>query len=193
MTPTNVLEVADFNDQRIGHRVLLEDPIQRALLVSMRKGQAMSDHAAEGLVTIYCASGQVDLNHAPGKSALKAGDLVRLAPGEHHSLEAREDARLVVTLVHPAPEALWNALAPNGRDLDLRSVPHPQRHSTVFYAFDNLAQGESFFIVNDHDPQPLRFQIEEARPGEMSWTYEQRAPEHFRIKIERIAAPVARA
>lgn len=189
MTPTNVLEAADFNDQHIGHRVVLEDPIRRVLLVSLRKGQILPENAAEGLLTIYCASGEVELKHRSGKSTLKAGDLVGLVPGERHSLQAGEDTRLLVSLVHPAPEALWNSLAPNGRDLDLRSVPHAQRHSTVFYAFDNLAVGEKFFIINDHDPQPLRFQIEQARPGEMSWEYALRGPEHFRIAITRVAAP----
>ena len=58
------------------------------------------------------------------------GKLIRLAPGLTHRLEAKKDSRL-----RPAPRERW--------------------HSTVFYAFDNPALGESFLLVNDHDPQQI--------------------------------------
>lgn len=186
MNPIPTAGLHDFNDQQIGHRVLSEDPVSRVLLVSLRAGQELNDRVTEGLITLYTLSGRLTLGDPVRE--MPAGALLRLAPGDAYHLRALDDARLLVTFIRPAGEALWNSLAPQGRDLDLRPVPRPQRHSTVFYAFDRLAPGESFFIVNDHDPQPLRFQIEQARPGQLEWTYEQRGPDLFRICLRRTAA-----
>ncbi|MGN6592350.1 MAG: DUF2249 domain-containing protein [Terriglobales bacterium] len=188
MNPIATADVQDFNDKQIGHRVLSEDPVSRVLLVSLRSGQELNDHVTEGLITLYTLSGRLTLGQGDAAQEMPVGAFLRLAPGDAYRLRALEDARLLVTFIRPAGEALWNSLAPQGRDLDLRPVPRPQRHSTVFYAFDRLAPGESFFIVNDHDPQPLRFQIEQARPGQLDWTYEQRGPELFRIRLQRTAA-----
>jgi uncharacterized protein (DUF2249 family) len=63
----------------------------------------------------------------------------------------------------------------------------------VFYAFDQLAMGEAFFLVNDHDPQPLRAQMEQLRPAELSWEYETAGPYEFRIKVSRVAPPAVDA
>jgi uncharacterized protein (DUF2249 family) len=89
--------------------------------------------------------------------------------------------------VKPSDQAGWTALAPQGRELDLRQTPRERRHSTGFYAFDALAVGEWFVLVNDHDPQPLHAQLESQRPGELSWNYELRGPYEFRIVVSRIA------
>ncbi|MDE3149881.1 MAG: DUF2249 domain-containing protein [Acidobacteriota bacterium] len=94
-------------------------------------------------------------------------------------------------MVRPADAAAWTALAPQGRVLDLREAPRERRHSIVFYAFAQLSAGESFFLVNDHDPQPLRAQMEQLRPGELSWEYELRGPDEFRIQVSRVARSAA--
>lgn len=188
VNPIHSADLHDFNDQQIGHRVLTDDPVSRVLLVSLRAGQELNDRVTEGLITLFILSGRCSLGEADSAREMPAGAFLRLAPGDAYRLRALDDARLLVTFIRPAGEALWNALAPQGRDLDLRPVPRPQRHSTVFYAFDQLAPGQSFFIVNDHDPQPLRFQIEQARPGQLEWTYEQRGPDLFRIRLQRTTA-----
>lgn len=119
------------------------------------------------------------------------GTLIRLAPGRPHRLEAKEDSRLLVTMIKQSDASAWNALSPRGQTLDLRQTPRERRHSTVFYALDNLAVGESFLLVNDHDPQPLHAQMEQLRPGELSWAYEVQGPSEFRIKVSRIAPSTA--
>ena len=93
------------------------------------------------------------------------GKLIRMAPGRPHRLEAKQDSRL-------------------------RPAPRERRHSTVFYAFDNLAPSESFLLVND-DPQPLHAQMEELRPGELTWEYEVQGPYEFRIKVSWVASSSA--
>lgn len=72
-------------------------------------------------------------------------------------------------------------------ELDLRSVERFQRHPLVFAKFDALEVGESFVLINDHDPAPLHGQMEAMRPHQLTWEYIERGPEIFRIQISRIA------
>jgi uncharacterized protein (DUF2249 family)/quercetin dioxygenase-like cupin family protein len=177
----------DFSDDEVSRRVLMEDPVMRVVLVSMRASQSLPEHAANGLVTVYAVSGQVLFYEGDECCEMVPGKLIRLAPGRPHRLEAKQDSRMLVTMIKQSDASAWNALAPRGRTLDLRQTPRERRHSTVFYAFDNLALGESFLLVNDHDPQPLHAQLEELRPGELTWDYELQGPYEFRIKVSRVA------
>jgi hypothetical protein len=40
--------------------------------------------------------------------------------------------------------------------LDVREIPHGRRHPRIFGIYARLAPGESFVLVNNHDPKPLR-------------------------------------
>jgi len=63
---------------------------------------------------------------------------------------------------------------------------HPSvKHATIFQQFDTLKPGESFTLHNDHDPRPLRFQLENLRGNIFQWEYLEQGPELFRIKITR--------
>ncbi|MFN7998485.1 MAG: DUF2249 domain-containing protein [Bryobacteraceae bacterium] len=191
MKELDINTFADFSDQEVARRILMEDPVMRVVLVSLRAGQSLPEHAANGLVTVYSVGGRVLFYEGDECCDMVPGKLIRLAPGRPHRLEAKEDSRLLVTMIKPVEASTWTALAPRGRVLDLRQTPRERRHSTVFYAFDALTVGESFFLVNDHDPQPLHAQMEQLRPGELSWEYELRGPSEFRIKLSRIAAASA--
>jgi uncharacterized protein (DUF2249 family)/quercetin dioxygenase-like cupin family protein len=180
----------DFRDEEISRRILMEDPVMRVVLVSLRAGQSLTEHAANGLVTVYSVGGRVLFYEGAECSNMVPGTLIRLEPGRPHRLHAKEDSRLLVTLIKPSDAAAWNALDPRGRTLDLRQTPRERRHSTVVYAFDTLGVGESFLLVNDHDPQPLHAQMEQLRQGELAWEYEVQGPYEFRIKVSRIARSV---
>lgn len=110
------------------------------------------------------------------------GEVVRLGAGVPHRLEAHEDSALYVLAAGQTnvPVAAYE-------ELDLREVPRPLRHPLVFEKLDALPPGNSFVLVNDHDPVPLSRQIESMRPGQASWEYIQRGPDLFRIRIRRIA------
>ncbi len=71
--------------------------------------------------------------------------------------------------------------------IDVRSVPPPQRHPMIFGKFDALASGESFEIVNDHDPVPLYFQFEHTRAGQFEWRYLEAGPALWHVRIARLA------
>jgi uncharacterized protein (DUF2249 family) len=72
--------------------------------------------------------------------------------------------------------------------LDVRVIPPREKHPTIFQTFDLLAPGESFVLVNDHDPFPLRYQFEAERPGAFAWTYLEQGPSVWRVEIARVQA-----
>lgn len=69
--------------------------------------------------------------------------------------------------------------------LDVRVIPPREKHPTIFHTFGELAPGESFILVNDHDPFPLRYQFEAERPGEFGWEYLETGPQVWRVEISR--------
>ncbi len=71
--------------------------------------------------------------------------------------------------------------------VDVRAVPPPQRHPMIFGAFENLAAGQSFVLVNDHDPKPLYYQFAAERAGQFTWDYLEQGPSVWRVRIGRTA------
>jgi uncharacterized protein (DUF2249 family) len=67
--------------------------------------------------------------------------------------------------------------------LDVRPIPPKDKHPTIFETFDDLAPGDHFVIVNDHDPKPLYYQFQAERPGEMEWEYLEEGPDLWRVRL----------
>lgn len=73
-------------------------------------------------------------------------------------------------------------------DLDVRLIPPPERHRQIFSRFDALEPGQALQLVNDHDPQPLRWQFEDRLRGCFDWTTLQSGPDLWRIRIGKLKA-----
>lgn len=71
--------------------------------------------------------------------------------------------------------------------LDVREIIPRERHPRIFDTFDGLAPGQSFTLVNDHDPKPLFYQFNFERPGAFDWAYLEEGPEIWRVRISRTA------
>lgn len=71
------------------------------------------------------------------------------------------------------------------RTLDVRVIPPREKHPTIFTTFSALAPGESFVLVNDHDPKPLRYQFEYEHAGQFGWEYLEEGPAVWRVQISR--------
>jgi regulator of cell morphogenesis and NO signaling len=72
--------------------------------------------------------------------------------------------------------------------IDSLFVPDLQpalKHPTIFRKFDALAEGESFVIVNDHDPKPLYYQLLAERGNIFSWDYLEQGPEIWKVHIKK--------
>lgn len=79
------------------------------------------------------------------------------------------------------------AVDSNAQILDVRSVPPAERHPRILGAFEALGPGESFVLVNDHDPKPLYYQFAFERSGQFTWEYLEGGPEVWRVRIGRPA------
>ena len=67
--------------------------------------------------------------------------------------------------------------------LDVRPMPPRVRHETIFERLDSLATGETLRLLNDHDPAPLRYQLEATRPAQFRWEYVEQGPEQWAVEI----------
>lgn len=71
--------------------------------------------------------------------------------------------------------------------IDVRPIPKPQRHPLIFDALEPLTVGQSVVIKNDHNPIPLRGQVEAIYGGQFEWRYLEEGPEVFRLQFTRRA------
>ena len=74
---------------------------------------------------------------------------------------------------------------------DVRQLPGRTKHAQIFQRWLDLAVGEHFVLLNDHDPVPLRYQFEAEFPSAFSWEYLEKGPEEFRVKITKLR-PISR-
>lgn len=70
-------------------------------------------------------------------------------------------------------------------ELDVRELPHAERHTMIFGLLERLRPGQALVVVNDHDPQPLRYQLNAMWPGRFEWEYRDRGPVVWRVAIRR--------
>jgi uncharacterized protein (DUF2249 family) len=150
------------------------------MLVCLKAGQKVPEHAVPVKVIVQTVSGRARFYDGSAPYEMSTGSLIRLEAGRPHAVEALEDTILMATIFGA------NGSAATNEELDLRYVPRGQRHPLVFARFDSLVLGEDMVLVNDHDPQPLHLQFDKLRPGEAEWHYVDRGPEVFRIRIVRV-------
>lgn len=58
-----------------------------------------------------------------------------------------------------------------------------QKHPTIFIRFDELVEGKSLTIHNDHDPKPLYYQLLGERGNTFVWEYLEQGPEWWKVRI----------
>jgi uncharacterized protein (DUF2249 family)/iron-sulfur cluster repair protein YtfE (RIC family) len=84
-----------------------------------------------------------------------------------------------------SPGAPAETATPEDSVLDVRELAPARRHETIFAAYDDLAPGAGFVLVNDHDPKPLRYQFEAEHAAQLSWDYLEAGPKVWRVRIGR--------
>lgn len=179
MQKFNLRELVAFDEKPFMPNVLAKEPGYRLVFVNIRAGHQVPEHSTPELVTIYAVSGRITF-HSGGESVdLKAGEVLTGDGHALHHIEAHEDSSLlVVAAAGPAEQE---------EVIDVRTIEGFRRHPFIFGKFDELAVGQSFILVNDHDPMPLHRQMESMRPDQHTWEYLRRGPDIFQIRVRRIA------
>lgn len=70
--------------------------------------------------------------------------------------------------------------------IDVRVVPHSERHPRIFGMLNALLPGGSMLITSDHDPRPLHMHLETYFSGMFGWDYLEQGPQVWRVEIERL-------
>lgn len=107
---------------------------------------------------------------------------------ERH-MDAEEQRRVLDDMHDPSEQGARTPAMEHdtGQHLDVRPLPPARRHSEIFATFGDLRPGESFVLVNDHDPKPLFYQFNAEHAGAFSWDYLEEGPEVWRVRIGRVA------
>jgi uncharacterized protein (DUF2249 family) len=72
--------------------------------------------------------------------------------------------------------------------LDVCEIPCSIKHGLIIQTWFNLPVEDHFFLVNGHDPVPLRYQFEAEFGSTFSWEYVERTAEYVKVKITKLAA-----
>src|ERR1035441_3745260 len=64
----------------------------------------------------------------------------------------------------------------SGSIVDVRTIVPRERHPLIFNTFHELAPGQDFVLVNDHDPKPLYYHFKAEYDGTLLGIISIRAP-----------------
>jgi uncharacterized protein (DUF2249 family)/hemerythrin-like domain-containing protein len=150
-------------------------------------------HALEGMAARLKTSRKADRDRAHRELArlvwqLQALFEVHLEKEEQVYLPLLEqyvpevEQQRILDQMHEAPP---ESVDVTEATLDVRPVPAARRHPLILDTFEALRSGQAFTLVNDHDPKPLFYQFQAEHPGKFTWTYLERGPEVWRVRIGR--------
>lgn len=67
--------------------------------------------------------------------------------------------------------------------IDVTLIEPKLKHPTIFQVFDDLVDGESLIIHNDHDPKPVYYQLLGERGDIFTWKYLEQGPDWWDVRI----------
>ncbi|MEZ5175191.1 MAG: DUF2249 domain-containing protein [Acidimicrobiia bacterium] len=71
--------------------------------------------------------------------------------------------------------------------IDVRVIEPKDKHPRIFEKLHELAAGEKLTLVNDHDPVPLKYQIEAEYPDQFVFEYVESGPDRWEVDITSVA------
>ena len=77
------------------------------------------------------------------------------------------------------------------RIIDVREIEPRVRHTVIFQLFEHLDKTGCLQLIADHDPRPLRLQLEAKHGNRFCWTYLEQGPDVWRVRLQ-YNAPEAR-
>lgn len=106
-------------DGRREPRVLFSTPQCRAVVLDLRAGERLGDHAVHERAVLQVVSGEVLVQAQGQETSCGAGVLITFEPDERHGIEATRDARLLLLLAPWPGEGHY----PQGVEVDAGRMP----------------------------------------------------------------------
>jgi uncharacterized protein (DUF2249 family) len=78
-----------------------------------------------------------------------------------------------------------NLIGPD-RVMDVRPIPCSVKHGLIIRTWLELAVGDHFILLNDHDPVPLFYQFSAQWPEAFTWEHLVNEPDEVRVKITKL-------
>jgi quercetin dioxygenase-like cupin family protein len=99
-------------------RVLFTSPECRAVVIDLRAGEELGDHHVRERAVVEVVAGRASIESSGETVECESGTLLTFEPGEHHSVRALDDVRLLLLLA-PWPAAKHNTETEKGHDQHL--------------------------------------------------------------------------
>ena len=93
-----VLQRVSSNKSKRTATTLVDEGPVRAFVVALDKGAELEQEAIDGNATVQCLIGEVEVKVGRGKKRMHVGDLLVLAAGSAHGLEAIDPSALLITI-----------------------------------------------------------------------------------------------
>jgi quercetin dioxygenase-like cupin family protein len=100
MSQTNLNVFMDDTERLARTTTIIHEQGLRVLLLHVKPGEHISEHQTRGAITVQCLKGEATFS-AGNELTLQPATLVSLPPGAPHSLTARQDTLLLVTVQEP--------------------------------------------------------------------------------------------
>src|SRR5665213_1473423 len=100
MQKYNLNELIEFDDKKPRPKVLVNEPGRRIVLLCLRAGQAIPEHANQERVIVHVVQGHITFYEGILPCELHAGEVISLESGAPHRLEAHEDSVMSVSYTH---------------------------------------------------------------------------------------------
>ena len=70
------------------------------------------------------------------------------------------------------------------RVIDVREISPHIRHTVIIQLFEHLDHRGALQLIADHDPRPLRLQLEAKHGNRCQWTYLEQGPDLWRVRLQ---------
>lgn len=70
------------------------------------------------------------------------------------------------------------------RVIDVSEISPRIRHTVIIQLFEHLDDRGALQLIADHDPRPLRLQLEAKHGNRCQWTYLEQGPDLWRVRLQ---------
>lgn len=105
LTFTGLLDSLPVTPESTTSRVVVNNQAVRVVVFAFDEGELLTEHASPRAVVVHLLDGAIRFTVGEIEHRMAPGDVIYLAPGEHHALVADKASRLSLVMVDAEPSA----------------------------------------------------------------------------------------